>query len=125
MKIMGIGGVVLFLFGGLVFIIGLIVCLNTWNSDYATKACSQAELDREKFDQAKEMCGTVTSDCYKQATIGLVSADECKEKTDFMSKQMMMGAIPAVIGFILGFVGLLMAILGFVLGRKKSKVAIS
>src|ERR1051325_1971442 len=77
MKIVGILGVLLFLFGGLVLIIGLIVCINTWTSDYATATCVRAEEGRKKFVEAKTLCGDVTSDCYKRATIGLTSADDC------------------------------------------------
>jgi hypothetical protein len=120
MKIVGILGVLLFLFGGLVLIIGLVVCINTWTSDYATSTCAKAEEDRKKFDEAKTLCGDVTSDCYKRATIGLTSADDCEHDTEFMKKQMLMGVIPAVVGGLLGIVGFFMAIGGFFLGRKKA-----
>ena len=122
MKIVGILGVLLFLFGGLVLIIGLVVCVNTWTSDYATSACARAEEDREKFDEAKELCGEVTSDCYRRATIGLTSPDDCENATAFMKKQMLMGVIPAIVGGLLGIVGFFMAIGGFFLGRKKTAV---
>src|SRR6476659_217131 len=122
MKIVGILGVLLFLFGGLVLIIGLVVCVNTWTSDYATSACARAEEDRKKFDEAKELCGDVTSDCYRRATIGLTSQDDCENATAFMKKQMLMGVIPAIVGGLLGIVGFFMAIGGFVLGRKKAAV---
>jgi len=120
MKIVGILGVLLFLFGGLVLIIGLVVCVNTWTSDYATSACARAEEDRKKFDEAKELCGDVTSDCYRRATIGLTSADDCENATAFMKKQTLMGVIPAIVGGLLGIVGFFMAIGGFFLGRKKA-----
>jgi hypothetical protein len=120
MKIVGILGVLLFLFGGLVLIIGLVVCVNTLTSDYATSACARAEEDRKKFDEAKELCGDVTSDCYRRATIGLTSADDCENATAFMKKQMLMGVIPAIVGGLLGIVGFFMAIGGFFLGRKKA-----
>ena len=123
MKIVGILGVLLFLFGGLVLIIGLVVCVNTWTSDYATSACARAEEDRKKFDEAKELCGDVTSDCYRRATIGLTSQDDCENATAFMKKQMLMGVIPAIVGGLLGIVGFFMAIGGFVLGRKKAAAA--
>ena len=119
MKIVGILGILLFLFGGLVFIIGLVVCINTYTSDYASSACEKAAQDRKKFDEAKELCGSITSDCYRQATIGLTSEDDCEARTAFMNKQMLMGIIPAVIGAVLAFVGLLMAIGGFFFGRRK------
>ena len=119
MKIVGILGIVLFLFGGLLFIIGLVVCINTWTSDYASSACEKAAEDKKAFDDAKELCGSITSDCYRQATIGLTSEEECQSKTEFMKKQMIMGVVPAVIGFLLGIVGLIMAVVGFLMARKK------
>lgn len=123
MKIVGIAGILLFLFGGLVLLIGLIVCINTWTSDYATAACVQAEKDKEKFADAKDLCGSTVSDCYRRATIGLISEDECEAKKAYMSKQMLMGVVPAVIGSLVGFFGLIMAIGGFVLARRKKAVA--
>jgi len=123
MKIVGILGVLLFLFGGLVLIIGLVVCVNTWTSDYATSACARAEEDRKKFDEAKELCGDVTSDCYRRATIGLTSPDDCENATAFMKRQMLMGVIPAIVGGLMGIVGFFMAIGGFFLGRKKASAA--
>jgi hypothetical protein len=122
-KIVGILGILLLLFGGLVFIIGLIVCINTYTSDYATSACAQAARDRTKFDEARELCGSTTSDCYRQATIGLTSESDCESKTEYMNKQMLMGVIPAVLGGVFAFVGLLMAIGGFVFARRKKVVA--
>jgi ABC-type antimicrobial peptide transport system permease subunit len=118
-KIVGILGILLLLFGGLVFVIGLVVCINTYTSDYATSTCEKAAQDRKKFDEAREFCGTTTSDCYRQATISLTTEADCEAKTEFMNKQMLMGIIPAVIGAVLAFVGLLMAIGGFFFGRRK------
>ena len=123
MKIVGILGILLFLFGGLVLVIGLVVCLNTWTSDYATSTCAKAEEDRKKFDEAKTLCGDITSDCYKRATIGLTTPDDCEERTEFMKKQMLMGVIPAVIGGLLAIFGFFMAVGGFLLGRKKTAAA--
>lgn len=123
MKIVGIVGLLLLVIGGLAFIIGVIVCVNTLTSDYATSACQRAAQDESKFDEAKAMCGSTTSDCYRQATAGLTSEDECKDRREFMTRQMFMGVIPAVIGGILAFVGLIMAIVGFVLARRKKKLA--
>ena len=119
MKIVGILGILLFLFGGLLLIIGVVVCINTWTSDYASSACEKAAEDRKAFDDAKVLCGDVISDCYRQATSGLTSEAECESKTEFMNKQMIMGVVPAVIGFLLGVVGLIMAIVGFLMARKK------
>ena len=125
MKIVGILGILAFLFGGLVFLIGLIVCINTYTSDYASSTCEQAARDREKFSEAKTLCGSVSSDCYKQATIGLTSQADCEYKTEYMQKQMLMGIVPAVIGGLLAFVGLLMAVGGFVFGRRKKPATAS
>ena len=123
MKIVGILGVLLFLFGGLVLLIGLVVCVNTWTSDYATSACARAEEDRKKFDEAKELCGDITSDCYKTATIGLTSQGDCEHATEFMKRQMLMVVIPAIVGGLLAIVGFFMAVAGFFLGRKKAAAA--
>src|SRR6476620_2108444 len=123
MKIVGILGILLFLFGGLVLVIGLVVCLNTWTSDYATWTCAKAEEDRKKFDEAKTLCGDITSDCYKRATIGLTTPDDCEERTEFMKKQMLMGVLPGVIGGLLAIFGFVMAVGGFLLGRKKTAAA--
>ena len=125
MKIVGILGIIAILLGGLVFIIGLIVCINTYTSDYATVACERAARDSEKFSDAKALCGSTTSDCYRQATIGLTSPEECESRTAYMNKQMLMGVIPAVIGGLIAFVGLLMAVGGFFFGRKKKPVAVT
>jgi hypothetical protein len=123
MKIVGILGILALLLGGLIFLIGLIVCINTYTSDYASSTCAQAARDRGKFSEAKILCGSVTSDCYKQATIGLTSQEDCDYKTEYMQKQMLMGIVPAVIGAVIAFVGLLMAIGGFLFGRKKPAAA--
>jgi hypothetical protein len=123
MKIVGILGILALLLGGLIFLIGLIVCINTYTSDYASSTCEQAARDRAKFSEAKVMCGSVSSDCYKQATIGLTSQEDCDYKTEYMQKQMLMGIVPAVLGGIVAFVGLLMAVGGFFFGRKKPATA--
>lgn len=123
MKIVGILGILVTLFGGLLLIIGLIVCVNTWTSDYATSACAKAEEDKKAFADARELCGSTTSDCYKQATIGLTSEEDCEHNKEFMNRQMLMGIVPAVIGVILGVVGLIMAVGGFLLARKKAAAA--
>ena len=125
MKIVGILGILLLLFGGLVFVIGLIVCINTYTSDYASSTCEKAAQDRTKFDEAKELCGSITSDCYKQATVLLTSQDDCDAKTEYMNKQMLMGVIPAVLGAVFAFVGLIMAVGGFFFGRRKKAAAVS
>ena len=123
MNIVGILGILALLLGGLIFLIGLIVCINTYTSDYASSTCEQAARDREKFSEAKTLCGSVASDCYKQATIGLTSQEDCEYKTEYMQKQMLMGIVPAVIGGVVAFVGLLMAVGGFFFGRRKKPAA--
>ena len=123
MKIVGIAGILLVIVGGLALLIGLVVCINTWTSDYVSSACERAARDKEAFDEAKERCGTTTSECYRAATVGLTSEDECENRKSFMQKQMIMGVVPAVIGALLAIVGLLMAIGGFVLGRRKKAVS--
>jgi hypothetical protein len=120
MKIVGILGILLFLFGGLVLLIGLVVCVNTWTSDYATTVCARAEEDKKKFGEAKELCGDVTSDCYRQATATLTSDDDCEHAAEVMNKQMLMGVIPAIVGGLLAVVGFFMGVGGFFLGRKKA-----
>lgn len=123
MKIVGILGILLFLFGGLVFLIGLVVCINTYTSDYASSTCEKAAQDRKKFDEARELCGSTTSDCYRQATMLLTSDADCEAKTEFMNRQMLMGIIPAVLGAVFAFVGLVMAIGGFFFSRRKKALA--
>ena len=125
MKIVGILGILAFLLGGLIFLVGLIVCITTYNSDYASSTCEQAARDREKFGEAKTLCGSVTSDCYKQATIGLTSQADCDYKTEYMQKQLLMGIVPVVIGGIVAFVGLLMGVGGFFFARRKKPAVAS
>ena len=123
MKIVAILGIILFLIGGLVFLIGGFVCFNTWNSDYATAECARAARDKEKFDEAKQMCGDTTSDCYQRMTIGLTSEADCEHNTEVMNKQMLMGVIPAIVGLLMAVAGLLMGIGGFLLARRKKAAA--
>ena len=119
MKLLGIAGIVFIIIGGLAFLIGLVVCFNTWTSDYASSTCERAANDKQAFAEAKERCGSITSDCYKQATIGLTTEEDCENKTAYMRNQLIMGIVPAVIGALLAFIGLLMGIGGFFFGRKK------
>jgi ABC-type antimicrobial peptide transport system permease subunit len=123
MKIVAILGIILFLIGGLVFLIGGFVCFNTWNSDYATAECEKAARDKEKFHEAKQVCGDTTSDCYQRMTIGLTSEADCEHNTEVMNKQMLMGAIPAIVGLLMAATGLLMGIGGFLLARRKKAAA--
>jgi len=120
MKLVGIAGIILILVGGLALLIGLLVCLNTWTSDYASSTCEKAANDRQAFDEARDRCGSISSECYKQATVGLTSEDDCENKKSYMRNQLIMGIVPAVIGALLAFLGLLMAIGGFFFRRKKA-----
>ena len=115
-------GIVLILVGGLALLIGSVVCVTTLTSDYATSTCKQAAADEEKFSEARANCGSTTSECYKQATIGLVTEEECESKTSFMRNQLLMGVVPAVIGALAALVGAVLAIFGFI-GRRKKAVA--
>ncbi len=120
MKIAAIAGVILFLVGGVALLIGLVVCFNTWNSDYATSTCEKAANDRKAFAEAREKCGSTTSDCYRQETVGLTSESDCESKQSFMRNQLIMGIVPAVVGALLAFVGFLLAVFGFFMRRKKA-----
>ncbi|HSE21052.1 MAG TPA: hypothetical protein VLB68_05320 [Pyrinomonadaceae bacterium] len=117
-------GIIFILGGGLVLLIGLIVCVVTITSDYATSACERAERDREAFSAARVKCGSPTTDCYKQATIGLTSEDECEHNKAFMNKQLIMGIVPLVLGMFGAFIGLVLLVLGIIGRRKKVAVAV-
>lgn len=112
-------GIILILVGGLALLIGLVVCVTTLTSDYASSACEKAANDQEAFSEARANCGSITSDCYKQATVGLTTEDECESKTTFMRNQLIMGVVPSVIGAFMAIVGAILAILGFIGRRKK------
>lgn len=114
-------GIILVLIGGLAFVIGLIVCIATLTSDYASSTCEKASQDQKAFAEARNNCGSTTSDCYKQATIGLTTQEDCESRTTFMRNQLIMGIVPAVVGAFLVLLGGTLAIFGF-LGRRK-KVA--
>ena len=115
-------GIILILVGGLALLIGLVVCVTTLTSDYASSACEKAANDQKAFSEARANCGSTATDCYKQATLGLTTEDECESKTTFMRNQLIMGVVPAVIGALVAFVGTLLAIVGFI-GRRKKAVA--
>ena len=115
-------GIILILGGGLALLIGLVVCVTTLTSDYASSACERAANDRQAFSDAKANCGSTTSECYKQATIGLTTEEDCEYRTSYMRKQLLMGVVPAVIGAFVAFVGAILAIFGFI-GRRKKAVA--
>ena len=113
-------GIILILVGGLALLIGLVVCINTLMSDYASSACEKAANDQKAFSEARANCGSTTSECYRQATIGLTTQEECENRESFMRKQLILGIVPAVIGGFIAFVGALVAIWGFIGRRKKA-----
>jgi hypothetical protein len=112
-------GIILVLVGGLAFLIGLVVCVATLTSDYASSTCESAANDQKAFSEARERCGSTTSECYKQATIGLTTQEECESRTTFMRNQLIMGVVPAVVGAFVVFIGGVLAIFGFIGRRKK------
>ena len=115
-------GIILILIGSLALLIGAVVCVTTLTSDYASSTCEQAAKDEKAFSEARENCGSTTSECYKQATIGLTTQEDCEYKEAYMTKQLIMGIVPAVLGAFVAFVGLILAIFGFI-GRRKKAVA--
>jgi hypothetical protein len=115
-------GIILLLVGGLALLIGAVVCITTLTSDYASSTCEKAATDRKAFSEARANCGSTTSECYKQATIGLTTQEDCDSKQSFMTKQLIMGIVPAVLGAFVAFVGIILAIFGF-MGRRKKAVA--
>ena len=115
-------GVILLLVGGLALLIGAVVCVTTLTSDYASLACERAAHDQKAFSEARERCGSPTTECYKQATVGLTTQEECENRQSFMTKQLIMGIVPAVIGAFVAFVGIILVIFGFI-GRRKKAVA--
>jgi hypothetical protein len=115
-------GIILILIGGLALLIGAVVCVTTLTSDYASSACEQAAKDEKAFSEARENCGSTTSECYRQATIGLTTQEDCESKEAYMRNQLIMGIVPAVLGAFVAFVGLILAIFGF-MGRRKKAVA--
>lgn len=117
---MKIAGIILFLFAGLVMAIGVVVCIVTLTDDYASSACTRAALDAPKLSEARARCGSPTTECYKQATIGLTTQDECESRRSFMNRQLIMGIVPAVIGGLLAFIGLMLAVFGFVRARQRA-----
>jgi len=115
-------GIILILVGGLALLIGSVVCVTTLTSDYATSTCKRAAADEEKFSEARANCGSPNTDCYKQATIGLTTQEECESRTSYMRNQLLMGIVPAVLGAFIAFVGAIVAIWGFI-GRRKKAVS--
>ena len=115
-----VAGIILILVGGLALLIGLVVCVTTLTSDYASSTCKRAAADQEAFREARENCGSTASECYKQATIGLTTQEDCESKTSFMRNQLFMGIVPAVLGALIAFIGAIVAIWGFISRRKRA-----
>ncbi len=119
-KTVKVVGVLLIVVGVLALLIGVVACVSTLTSDYASSTCEKAANDKKAFDEARQKCGSTMSECYKQATIGLSTEEDCEYKKSFMTKQLVMSVVPVVIGAVLAMVGTLLAIVGFVRGRKKA-----
>ena len=117
-----VAGIILILVGGLVLLIGAVVCVSTLTSDYASSECEKAAHDRKAIEEAKALCGSTTSECYKQATVGLTTQEDCEYRESYMRKQLIMGIVPAVLGAFVAFVGIVLVIFGF-MGRRKKAVA--
>lgn len=117
---MRIAGLILSIFGILILLIGLVVCVVTLTSDYASSACARAAADESKFAEAKRKCANPSElykkDCLNQLTIGLTSQEECDDRRSYMTKQLIMGIVPAVIGGLLAVIGLV----AIIAGRKKA-----
>ena len=109
-------GLVLIIVGVLALLFGLFACFVTLKSDYASSSCERAAADKAVFDKAKTTCGSVTSDCYKQMTVGLTAESECDARKSFMRNQLLMSVAPVA-------VGLLLAAIGFFLSRRKTAAA--
>jgi hypothetical protein len=112
-------GTILTIIGALALLIGVVVCITTWTSDYASSTCEKAANDHQAFSEARERCGSTASECYKQATIGLTSQDDCEAKQSYMRNQLIMGIVPAVAGAFVALVGAILTIFGFIAWRKK------
>jgi hypothetical protein len=109
-------GLSLIIVGVLALLGGLFACFATLTSSYASLACEKAAMDKSAFDKARAACGSTTSPCYKQMTVGLSSEEECESKKAFMRTQLIMSIVPVVVGSLL-------AIVGFFLRRRKVAVA--
>lgn len=110
------------LIGGLALLIGLVVCFTTMTSDYASSTCDKAARDKNAFSEARAKCGPPTTECYKQATVGLTTQDECESRKSFMRRQLIMGIVPSVVGGLLAGIGTLLTIVGFVRARRKKAI---
>ena len=119
---MKIAGILLLLLGLLILIGGIIACVVTLTSNYATTACARAANDRTTFAEAKQLCGGTTSDCYKTKTIGLTTDQECEDRKSFMTKQLVISIVPVVIGGFFGILGIGLFAFGLIRGRKKANL---
>lgn len=113
-------GIILVVVGILALLIGLVKCFTTLTSDYASSACVKAEADKSKFAEAKRNCGDLPEyskkDCLDRETVGLTTQDDCESRKSFMTKQLIMGIVPAVIGGLLMIIGFIV----FIVGRKRA-----
>lgn len=118
---MRITGIILFLIGSFVLLIGIVVCVVTLADDYATKACSQAYYDADRVRSARQTCrgAAADNDCYQRSIAGLTTQEECDRRRSYMNQQLMMGIVPSVIGGLIAFVGLLLTAFGFIRARRK------
>ncbi|MEO5859979.1 MAG: hypothetical protein ABIR33_13650, partial [Pyrinomonadaceae bacterium] len=105
------------LIGGLALLIGLVVCIVTLTDDYASSTCAQAARDESAIRAARTQCGP-DNECFKRATIGKATQDDCDSRKLFMNKQLIMGIVPTVIGGLVTFVGLVLTVFGFVRARR-------
>jgi hypothetical protein len=115
---MKIAGIILFLIGSVVLLIGIAVCVVTLTDDYASSACEKAARDAPGISAARSRCGA-DNDCFNRSTIGLTTQYDCESRTSFMNKQLLMGIAPTVIGGLLAFLGLILTIFGFIRARRK------
>lgn len=120
---MKIAGILLLLLGMLILIGGIIACVVTLTSDYATAACAKASADKKAFAEAKQLCGSITSDCYKTKTIGLTTDEDCEDRRSFMTKQLVISIVPVVVGGFFGLLGIGIFVFGLIRGRKNPQRA--
>ncbi len=117
---MRIAGLILSIFGILILLIGLGVCVVTLTSDYASSACARAVADESKLAEAKRKCANsseyLKDNCLNREASGLTSQEECDDRRSYMTKQLIMGIVPAVIGGLLAVIGLV----AIIAGRKKA-----
>jgi ABC-type antimicrobial peptide transport system permease subunit len=117
---MKITGIILFLIGSFILLIGIVVCVVTLADDYATKACRDANYYADRVRSARQTCrAAADNDCYQRSIAGLTTQEECDRRRSYMNQQLMMGIVPSVIGGLIAFVGLLLTVFGFIRARRK------